>query len=109
MTPCSSEVTVNLKVMDKSMPIFDKQFYSISVAEDIEIHSHLSVTIKAESPLTRKLIYSISAGNTMEQFSVDFNTGNLRTPRFKNLRNRIIIFFSLAPVHSIMYKRKKTQ
>lgn len=57
------------------MPIFDKQFYAISVPEDIEIHSHLSVSIKAESPLSRKLIYSISSGNTMEQFAVDFNTG----------------------------------
>ncbi|XP_065207257.1 fat-like cadherin-related tumor suppressor homolog isoform X3 [Planococcus citri] len=74
MTPCSSEVTVNLKVMDKSMPIFDRQFYSMSVPEDIEIHSHLPVSIKAESPLSRKLIYSISAGNPMEQFNVDFNT-----------------------------------
>lgn len=70
---------MNLKVMDKSMPLFDKQFYAISVPEDIEIHSPLSVSIKAESPLSRKLIYSISSGNTMEQFAVDFNTGKNET------------------------------
>lgn len=75
MSPLSTEVTVSVKVIDKSMPIFDKQFYSVSVPENIEIHSHLSVSIKAESSLTRKLIYSISNGNTMEQFAIDFNTG----------------------------------
>lgn len=78
MSPLSTEVTVNVKVIDKSMPVFDKQFYSVSVPENIEIHSHLSVSIKAESSLTRKLIYSISNGNIMEQFAIDFNTGKKR-------------------------------
>jgi len=75
MSPCSKEVTVNIKVIDKSMPVFDKQFYSVSVPEDVMVNSHLSVMIKAESPLSRKLIYGISSGNALEQFSVDFNTG----------------------------------
>ncbi len=75
VAPHSTEVTVNIKVIDKSMPVFDKQFYSVSVPEDLKIHSHLSLSIKAESPLSRKLIYSISSGNTLEQFAVDFNTG----------------------------------
>lgn len=75
MSPCSKEVAVNIKVIDKSMPIFDKQFYSVSVPEDVDLHSHISVSIKAESPLSRKLIYGISSGNALEQFAVDFNTG----------------------------------
>lgn len=57
------------------MPVFNKQFYSDSVPENIELHSPLSVAIQAESPLGRKLIYSIVKGNELEEFAVDFNTG----------------------------------
>lgn len=57
------------------MPIFDKQFYTDSVAEDIQLHSPLTVSIQAESPLGRKLIYSIVRGNEFEEFALDFNTG----------------------------------
>lgn len=38
-----------LQVIDKSMPVFNKQFYSDTVAENIELHSPLSVSIEAES------------------------------------------------------------
>ncbi|XP_038113282.1 fat-like cadherin-related tumor suppressor homolog isoform X3 [Culex quinquefasciatus] len=75
ITPCSTDVTVHVKVIDKSMPVFSKQFYSDTVAENIELHSPLSVAIQAESPLGRKLIYSIVKGNELEEFAVDFNTG----------------------------------
>ncbi|XP_037031417.1 fat-like cadherin-related tumor suppressor homolog isoform X7 [Bradysia coprophila] len=75
ITPCSTDVTVYVKVIDKSMPVFNKQFYSDTVPENIELHSPLSVAIQAESPLGRKLIYTIVKGNELEEFAVDFNTG----------------------------------
>lgn len=59
------------------MPVFNKQFYSDNVSENIEIYSPLSVAIQADSPLGRKLIYTIVKGNEMEEFAVDFNTGKL--------------------------------
>lgn len=59
------------------MPVFNKQFYSDTVPENIELHSPLSVAIQAESPLGRKLIYTIVKGNELEEFAVDFNTGML--------------------------------
>ncbi|XP_043267899.1 fat-like cadherin-related tumor suppressor homolog isoform X3 [Venturia canescens] len=74
-TPCSIEVPVNVKVIDRSMPVFDKQFYTDSVLESIEVHSPLSLSIQAQSPLGRKLIYSITKGNDFEEFALDFNTG----------------------------------
>ncbi|XP_051157574.1 fat-like cadherin-related tumor suppressor homolog [Leptopilina boulardi] len=73
-TPCSIEVPVNVKVIDRSMPIFDKQFYTDNVLESIELHSPLTLSIQAESPLNRKLIYSITKGNDFEEFALDFNT-----------------------------------
>ncbi|XP_037908128.1 fat-like cadherin-related tumor suppressor homolog isoform X10 [Hermetia illucens] len=74
ITPCSTEVSVNVKVIDKSMPVFNKQFYSDTVYENIEVYSPLSVAIQADSPLGRKLIYTIVKGNELEEFAVDFNT-----------------------------------
>lgn len=71
----STEVEVNVKVMDRSMPVFDKQFYSVSVPENIDLYAPIPLTIRADSPLARKLIYSIVAGNTFEEFAIDFNTG----------------------------------
>ena len=88
----STEVTVHVKVIDKSMPIFDKQFYSVSVPENIDLNSHLSVSMKAESSLSRKLIYSISNGNTMEQFAIDFNTGK------KKEKSELLIFLRRPPL-----------
>ncbi|XP_053978063.1 fat-like cadherin-related tumor suppressor homolog isoform X1 [Hylaeus volcanicus] len=73
-TPCSIEVPVNVKVIDRSMPVFDKQFYTDNVLESIEVHSPLTLSIQAESPLSRKLIYSITKGNDFEEFALDFNT-----------------------------------
>lgn len=63
------------QVIDKSMPVFNKQFYSDTVYENIEVYSPLSVAIQADSPLGRKLIYTIVKGNELEEFAVDFNTG----------------------------------
>lgn len=75
ISPCSVEIPVNVKVIDRSMPVFDKQFYTDTVLESIELHSPLSLSIQAESPLKRKLIYSITKGNDFEEFALDFNTG----------------------------------
>lgn len=57
------------------MPVFKKQFYSEIVPENVELHSPLSLPVQAESPLGRKLIYSIVKGNELEEFTLDFNTG----------------------------------
>ncbi|XP_076376857.1 FAT atypical cadherin kugelei isoform X4 [Megalopta genalis] len=75
ITPCSIDVPVNVKVIDRSMPVFDKQFYTDSVLESIEVHSPLALSIQAQSPLNRKLIYSIAKRNDFEEFALNFNTG----------------------------------
>lgn len=79
-------MTVHVKVIDRSMPIFKKQFYSEVVPENIELYSPLSVSIQAESPLERKLIYSIVKGNDLEEFTLDFNTGKCCFIVFRNPR-----------------------
>ncbi|XP_064544890.1 fat-like cadherin-related tumor suppressor homolog isoform X2 [Drosophila montana] len=74
---CCTEVPVQIKVIDRSMPIFEKQFYSVSVKEDVEMYTALFVSIQAESPLKRKLIYTISTDNAEQFFEIDYRTGSL--------------------------------
>lgn len=57
------------------MPIFSKQFYSVSVKEDVDIFSALSLSIQAESPMQRSLIFTISTGNDDAVFEIDYRTG----------------------------------
>lgn len=78
ITACRTDVTVHVKVIDRSMPVFKKQFYSETVPESVELHSPLALSVEAESPLGRKLIYSIVKGNELEEFALDFNTGKFR-------------------------------
>lgn len=81
------------------MPVFKKQFYSETVPENVELHSPLSVSIEAESPLNRKLIYSIVRGNELEEFALDFNTGKssdfllLESVTFVYIENKFSISF----------------
>ncbi|KAH8379347.1 hypothetical protein KR009_004338 [Drosophila setifemur] len=75
ITPCSSEAPLQVKVIDRSMPVFEKQFYTVSVKEDVEMYSALSVSIEAESPLGRGLIYTISSES--QSFEIDYNTGSI--------------------------------
>lgn len=73
------------------MPIFEKQFYSVSVKEDVEMYSALFVAIQAESPLKRKLIYTASSDSTDQYFEVDYRTG--KTEHGKTNNKTIIKYF----------------
>lgn len=91
------------------MPVFNKQFYSDTVPENIELHSPLSVAIQAESPLGRKLIYSIVKGNELEEFAVDFNTGKYMflfpTIKYYKVYRTKDSYFVLLKVLLCVYKR----
>ena len=61
---------MRLKVVDRSQPIFERQFYSASVAEDTAPLMPLA-TVTAQSQLDRKLIYTIVEGNDEQTFAVE--------------------------------------
>ena len=73
LIPLRSNARVLIKVISGEMPLFAKQYYSVNVSED---QSPLVpfITIEASS-MTRQLIYSITSGNELEEFALDFNTG----------------------------------
>lgn len=79
--PFSEEVLVYVKIVDKSVPVFQKQLYRTSVREDVQLFSPL-LTTTAERPTTSevkegegKLIYTIESGNESEKFAIDYSSG----------------------------------
>lgn len=75
MTPCSTEVWVHLTVVDRSLPLFDKQFYTTEIAEDVALYTVIPLALESHTPLGMKLYYTIVAGNEYEIFSIDFSSG----------------------------------
>lgn len=63
-----------IRLINRDMPVFPKQYYNISVAESLRSKSAV-LTVLADSPEGRQLIYSIVEGNTHEDFGVNFTTG----------------------------------
>ncbi|GAB6033159.1 hypothetical protein CHUAL_012768 [Chamberlinius hualienensis] len=74
MDSLQTQTTLTVKVVHSNMPLFKSQYYLTSVLEDIQPYSPV-ISLQADSPAGRKLIYSIVDGNANEEFAIDFNTG----------------------------------
>ncbi|XP_038141914.1 protocadherin Fat 3a isoform X2 [Cyprinodon tularosa] len=72
--PLSSTITFPITVVNKAMPVFDKSFYSVSVNEDVGVHTPI-LGINATSPDGQNIIYTIVDGDTALQFGIGFDTG----------------------------------
>ena len=72
--PQSTRVYVPIKIMNEATPVFEQQFYTVTISESTPLHSAI-ITIEASSPTGSKLIYSITNGDIYGEFSVDFSTG----------------------------------
>ncbi|XP_056139276.1 protocadherin Fat 3a isoform X1 [Lampris incognitus] len=72
--PLSSTVKFPITVVNKAMPVFDKSFYSVSVNEDISVHTPI-LGINATSPEGQSIIYTIVDGDPSLQFDIGFDTG----------------------------------
>ncbi|KAG8191614.1 hypothetical protein JTE90_018546 [Oedothorax gibbosus] len=66
-------VEVPIRLINRDMPVFPKQYYNVSVSESLRSKSAI-LTVLADSPEGRQLIYSIVDGNTHEDFGVNFTT-----------------------------------
>ncbi|XP_027900863.1 protocadherin Fat 3a isoform X3 [Xiphophorus couchianus] len=72
--PLSSTITFPITVVNKAMPVFDKSFYSVSVNEDVDVHTPI-LGINATSPDGQNIIYTIVVGDASFQFGIGFDTG----------------------------------
>lgn len=70
----SSLVNITVTIIGSEHPVFEKQFYTVSVKEDVALYAPI-ISVKATSPNSHKLIYSITGGDPYKEFAVDFNIG----------------------------------
>uniref|UniRef100_A0A4W3IWA4 FAT atypical cadherin 3a n=1 Tax=Callorhinchus milii TaxID=7868 RepID=A0A4W3IWA4_CALMI len=70
----STCVKLPITVVNKAMPVFAKPFYLAAVNEDIQPHTPI-ISINATSPEGQSLIYTITDGNPLNQFNINFDTG----------------------------------
>ncbi|PWA27175.1 hypothetical protein CCH79_00013871, partial [Gambusia affinis] len=72
--PLSAEVEVPVTVVNKAMPVFERPFYSIEIPENIQLHSPV-LHVQANDSEGPRIVYTITEGDPLKQFSIDFNTG----------------------------------
>ncbi|KAM6932333.1 protocadherin Fat 3-like [Lycodopsis pacificus] len=72
--PLSTTIEFPITVVNKAMPVFDKSFYSVSVNEDVAVHTPI-LGINATSPEGQNMIYTIVDGDPSLQFDIGFDTG----------------------------------
>ena len=56
------------------MPIFQENYYTASISEDITLYSTV-VQVQAVSPHGRDVIYSLHSGDEYNQFDINPNEG----------------------------------
>ncbi|XP_072119468.1 protocadherin Fat 3a isoform X1 [Mobula birostris] len=72
--PLSTQVELSITVVNKAMPVFAKPFYVRTVKEDLQLHTPI-LSVNATSPEGQSLIYTITDGNPLNQFNINFYTG----------------------------------
>uniref|UniRef100_A0A672LHY1 Protocadherin Fat 1-like n=1 Tax=Sinocyclocheilus grahami TaxID=75366 RepID=A0A672LHY1_SINGR len=70
----SSSVEVPIMVVNKAMPVFEKAFYSLEIPENIPLLTPV-VHIQANDSEGPRVVYTITEGDPLNQFSINFNTG----------------------------------
>ncbi|XP_047449674.1 protocadherin Fat 3a isoform X3 [Mugil cephalus] len=79
--PLSSTIEFPITIVNKAMPVFDKSFYSVSVNEDVALHTPV-LGVNATSPEGQNIIYTIVEGDLSLQFDVGFDTGVINVIHF---------------------------
>ncbi|XP_036372790.1 protocadherin Fat 1a isoform X3 [Megalops cyprinoides] len=78
--PHSAEVEVPITVVNKAVPVFERPFYSIEIPENIQLHTPV-VHVQANDSEGPRIVYTISEGDPLSQFSINFNTGVVHVVR----------------------------
>lgn len=76
-TPFSTEAEVKIKVVDRETPVFDKLSFSKQIPEDSAVGTQIT-RVTARSPNGAEVLYSVTQGDPLNQFSIDFKSGKLK-------------------------------
>ncbi|KAG9335984.1 hypothetical protein JZ751_003383 [Albula glossodonta] len=76
----SAEVEVPITVVNKAVPVFERPFYSIEIPESIQLHTPV-VHVQANDSEGPRIVYTISEGDPLSQFTINFNTGVVHVVR----------------------------
>lgn len=70
----SATVEVPISVVNKAIPLFEKPFYSLEIPENIQLLTPV-VHVQANESEGPRIVYTISEGDPLSQFTINFNTG----------------------------------
>ncbi|XP_048119302.1 protocadherin Fat 1a isoform X8 [Alosa alosa] len=70
----SASVEVPITVVNKAIPLFEKSFYSLEIPENIQLLTPV-VHVQANESEGPRIAYTISEGDPLSQFAINFNTG----------------------------------
>ncbi|KAJ8281254.1 hypothetical protein GJAV_G00065390 [Gymnothorax javanicus] len=76
----TAEAEVPITVVNKAVPVFERPFYSIEIPESIQLHTPV-VHVQANNSEGPRIVYTISEGDPLSQFTVNFNTGVIHVVR----------------------------
>ncbi|XP_076869832.1 protocadherin Fat 1a isoform X3 [Brachyhypopomus gauderio] len=72
--PLSATVEVPVTIVTKSIPVFEKPFYSLEMPENIQLNTPI-VHVQVNDSEGPRVVYTISEGDPYSQFSIGFSTG----------------------------------
>ena len=76
MSSLSSSTNLTISLVNKATPVFTQLFYDdVEISEEAEPHSVVTSSVKASSPLSDQVYYTIESGDELNLFDIDFKKG----------------------------------
>ena len=94
--PVTQTIYVNVVDENDNWPIFEKEFYNVTLSEDLPVNSHIiKVTATdADTGVNAEIVYRIIPGTAREVFVIDSKTGEIKLakPLNRELRDSYVLF-----------------
>ena len=76
MPSLSSSTNLTISLVNKATPVFTQLFYdNVEISEEAVPHSVVTTSVKAWSPQSDQVYYTIESGDEFNLFDIDFKKG----------------------------------